>query len=113
MIEDCPACGHEMQVQLQGLRIPQILCPDCGERFTRFTDWLTLTPLSPILTEWYQAKRRVELVKLRAELYYLKARLKWVKAKIGFWETVAGQMGPPTPEQSEALTGVEVRDDDE
>lgn len=62
---------------------------------------------------WRILRLKTAKRKLRLETTVLKARRKWIDIKIGFWKWVATRRGVATPEQSEALTGIEVENDGE
>lgn len=58
-------------------------------------------------------KLRIKKKKLQALIVYHTLLKYWFKAKLEFWKIVAGIGTEPTPEQSEKLTGIEVKDRDE
>lgn len=62
---------------------------------------------------WLIWKLKAARAKLQLHAWHLEIQRKWLSAKIAFWEWVATGTEPPTPEQSEALTGIEVRNNDE
>lgn len=111
MIEDCPSCFSEMRVRITGLSVPDIECTECGERFTSWRDWVNLTQLAEVRRKLRRCRRRGRLLRVKAKIFYLTYYGKWLELKIEFWRTIAG-MGGATPKQSEALTGIEVEEDD-
>ena len=111
MIPDCPACGHEMNVRLEGLSIPTIECPECRAEFDRLRDWVNLTP--PVRVRREVRKLRLEMAKCRLNLWYLRLSMLLTTIRLRFWEYLGALGEQPTPEGSERLTGIEVNENND
>jgi len=111
MIHDCPSCLSNLHVSFEGFSVPDLECDTCGERFRSWRDWVNLTPLVEVRRKLRRCRLRGRWVRIKAEMIYLSYYARWLKIKIEFWRTIAG-IGGVTPEQSEALTGIEVEEDD-